>query len=324
MRRLQFPLMRFPTIIALTGLLLVAAAPALAAVPPVTEVAPAVPWWVWPLALFAVTFLIGIVAVLAGIGGGVLFVPIVGSVFPFHLDFVRSAGLLLALAGSLSAGPGLLMSGMASLRLAMPFALVGSVFSMVGALVSFAVPADVMQAMLGITIMMIVLLMWRAGRAESSPGPAGAGGGDRIAAALGLTGAYFDPVSGRDIDWRVQHTLAGFGAFAFIGLVGGMFGLGAGWANVPALNLLLGVPLKGALATSTMVMSIVNTSAAWIYIERGAVIPMLTVPSVIGVMLGAKIGVRLLRRMHAAVLRRVVIAVLLLAGSRALLRGFGI
>ena len=52
-------------------------------------------WWIWPLALFAVSFAIGIVAVLGGIGGGVLFVPIVGSFFPFHLDFVRGAGLLL-------------------------------------------------------------------------------------------------------------------------------------------------------------------------------------------------------------------------------------
>lgn len=320
--------MRFSTIVAVTGLLLLGTvAPALAASGPA---AAAAPWWVWPLSLFVVTFLLGIVAVLAGIGGGVLFVPIVAGFFPFHLDFVRSAGLLLALAGSLSAGPGLLMSGMASLRLAMPFALVGSVFSMVGALVSFALPADVMQAMLGVAIMLIVLLMWRAGAAEPSAGSSASsasgadGGGDRFAAALGLAGAYFDPVAGRNIDWRVQHTLAGFGAFAFIGLVGGMFGLGAGWANVPALNLLLGVPLKGALATSNIVMSIVNTSAAWIYIGRGAVIPMLAVPSVIGVMLGAKIGMRLLRRLHTAVLRRIVIVVLLLAGSRALLKGLGI
>ena len=49
-------------------------------------------WWVWPIALFAVSFAIGVVAVVAGIGGGVLFVPIVGSFFPFHLDFVRGAG----------------------------------------------------------------------------------------------------------------------------------------------------------------------------------------------------------------------------------------
>ena len=60
----------------------------------------AVTWWIWPIALFAVTFLLGIVAVIAGIGGGVLFVPVVAGLFPFHLDFVRGAGLLLALSGT--------------------------------------------------------------------------------------------------------------------------------------------------------------------------------------------------------------------------------
>ena len=311
--------MRSSAILLLVVPLALACAPAaaLAAAPPAAS---AVAWWVWPLALFLASFLIGIAAVLAGVGGGVLFVPIVSGLFPFHLDFVRSTGLLLALAGALSAGPSLLTSGMASLRLALPFALIGSVFSMVGALVSFQVPADVMQAMLGITIALIVLLMWRSGGTEPSAGR----GSDRIAAALGLAGGYFDSVAGRDVDWRVQHTAAGFAAFAVIGLVGGMFGLGAGWANVPALNLLLGVPLKGAVATSSIVMSVVNTSAAWIYIERGAVLPMIVTPSVIGIMLGARIGARLLHRLPAAVLRRIVIVILMLAGSRALLTGFGL
>ena len=62
------------------------------------------PWWFWPLALFVTCFLIGIVAVPAGIGGGTLFVPIIGGFFPFHLDFVRGAGLLVALASALAAG----------------------------------------------------------------------------------------------------------------------------------------------------------------------------------------------------------------------------
>ena len=73
--------------------------------------ASAVPWWVWPLGLFVVTFLLGIVAVLGGVGGGVLFVPIVGGFFPFHLDFVRGTGLMLALSGALPPGPGCCGSG---------------------------------------------------------------------------------------------------------------------------------------------------------------------------------------------------------------------
>src|SRR5881392_2924502 len=98
----------------------------------------AVAWWIWPIALFAVTFALGIVAVVAGVGGGVLFVPIVAGFFPFHLDFVRGAGLLVALAGALSAGPRLLEGGLANLRLALPLALVSSISSIGGAFLGLA------------------------------------------------------------------------------------------------------------------------------------------------------------------------------------------
>jgi len=110
-------------------------------------------WWAWPLLLFAVTFLLGIVAVIGGIGGGVLFVPIVAGFLPFHLDFVRGAGLLLALSGALSAGPSLLRGGLASLRLAMPLALAGSIGAIAGAFLGLAMPTRVLQLSLGIVVL---------------------------------------------------------------------------------------------------------------------------------------------------------------------------
>src|SRR5512139_4314592 len=136
------------------------------AAPGVVETSAAA-WWVWPLALFVVCFFLGIIAVPAGVGGGVLFVPLVGGFFPFHLDYVRGAGLLVALASALSAGPALLNAGLASLRLALPLALLASASSIVGALVGLALPATVVQIALGATILGIVLLMARAPRAES-------------------------------------------------------------------------------------------------------------------------------------------------------------
>lgn len=285
-----------------------------------TVEAAAVAWWVWPLALFAVSFALGIVAVLAGVGGGVLFVPIVGSFFPFHLDFVRGAGLLLALSGALSAGPALLANGLASLRLAMPFALVGSIASIGGALAGLALPASVVQTALGVIILGITLLMWRVKRAEGLP----AARPDPLSDALRLNGVFHDPAAGRDIDWRVHRTPAGFFAFVCIGVLAGMFGLGAGWANVPVLNLLLGAPLKLSVGTSGFMLSVIDTSAAWVYLHRGAVLPMIAVPSIVGVMLGARIGARLLRRAPTVAVRRMVIGLLLVAGVRALLKGLGI
>jgi uncharacterized membrane protein YfcA len=294
--------------------LALAAAPALAA-----DAAPTA-WWLWPVLLFVVTFLLGVVAVLAGVGGGVLFVPIIGGFFPFHLDFVRGAGLLLALSGALSAGPALLRSGMASLRLTMPFALVGSVTSILGALLGLALPTAVVQTALGATILAIAALMWRAKRSTNPQVERS----DRLAAALGLGGVFHDPATGSASEWRIHRSARGLFAFAGIGVLAGMFGLGAGWANVPVLNLMLGAPLKVSVATSGLMLSIIDTSAAWVYIHRGAVLPMLAVPSIVGVMLGARIGARLLRVARAEVIRRIVIALLAAAGTRALLRGLGV
>jgi len=280
----------------------------------------AVAWWIWPLALFAVTFVLGVVAVLGGVGGGVLFVPIVGGFFPFHIDFVRGAGLLLALSGALAAAPALLRGGFTSLRLALPLALVGSVTSIVGALVGLALPVAVLETALGLTILGIAALMLRGAKGERPQGVAP----DALGTVLGMQGSYYDPAAGGDVAWHVRRTPQAMAAFAGTGMIAGLFGLGAGWANVPVLNLLMGAPLKLAVGTSGLVLSIVDTSAAWVYIHRGAVVPMLVAPSIIGVMLGARIGARLLRVASVSWLRRVVLALLLVAGLRALLKGLGI
>ena len=150
------------------------------------------------------SFAIGIVGVLAGVGGGVLFVPLVSGFFPFHLDFVRAAGLLLALSGAISAAPRLLCSRMASLRIAMPLALVGSITSIVGAWVGLALPTRAAQTALGATILAIALLMLRARKSEFPEVPAQ----DRLSVALGLSGTFNDPATGRDFDWRAHRTPA--------------------------------------------------------------------------------------------------------------------
>ena len=141
-----------------------------ACVPPALAATGAAPdtvvWWAWPLALFFVCFALGIVAVPAGVGGGVLFVPIVAGFFPFHLDFVRGAGLLVALASALAAGPNLLRSGLADLRLALPLALLASASSIAGAMIGLAMSPATVQVALGVTILGIVALMASARKSE--------------------------------------------------------------------------------------------------------------------------------------------------------------
>ena len=275
------------------------------------------PWWAWPLILFAVTFVMGIFAVLGGVGGGVLFVPIMSGFFPFHLDFVRGAGLLVALAGALAAGPGLLKANLASLRLTIPLALIASACAIVGAMIGLALPTNIVQVCLGGTILGICALMLTAKKSELPDVPQS----DALSQSLRIYGVYREASTGQVIEWKIHRTPIGLALFIVIGVMAGMFGLGAGWANVPVLNLVMGAPLKISVATSKFLLSITDTSAAWVYLNQGCVIPMMVVPSLVGIMMGSFVGVRLLKIAKPTFIRWMVIAILLLAGLKALHKG---
>ena len=278
------------------------------------------PWWAWPIILLVFCFVLGIIAVMAGVGGGVLFVPLVGGFFPFHIDFVRGAGLLVALAGALAAGPGLLKRNLASLRLALPVALIASSCAIVGAFLGLALPPDVVQICLGATIIFIaVLLLMSKNVAVPEVRQQ-----DALGMALGIHGSYIEPSTGELINWKTHRTLPGLLMFIVIGIMAGMFGLGAGWANVPVLNLLMGAPLKVSVGTSKFLLSITDTSAAWVYLNQGCVLPLIAIPSIVGLMGGSFVGVRLLAKAKPKFIRYMVIGVLLFAGTKALLKGLGI
>lgn len=282
----------------------------------------AMPWWFWPLILFVFCLVLGIIAVLAGVGGGVLYVPLVSGFFPFHIDFVRGAGLMVALAGALAAGPGLLRRNLASLRLTLPIALIASACSIAGALLGLYLsnlnPAYV-QVALGVTIIGIAILLLCSKNTEKPVVTKQ----DALGLALGLQGAYKEEGTGEIVEWKTHRTLVGFLLFIIIGVMAGMFGLGAGWANVPVLNLVMGVPLKISVATSKFLLSITDTSAAWIYLNKGCVIPLIAIPSIIGLMLGSFIGVKILAVAKPKFIRYMVIGVLIFAGFKAVDKGMG-
>lgn len=187
-------------------------------------------------------------------------------------------------------------------------------------MLGLAMPAHVVQMLLGGVVLGIVVLMFVSKKSEypqvEQP--------DALSQALALHGVFIDGASRRVVHWQVHRTIPGLLTFLAIGVMAGMFGIGAGWANVPALNLLMGAPLKVSAGTSSVVLSLVDSSAAWVYINKGAVLPMIAVPSVVGMMLGARIGARLLDVLKGSVIRKMVIGVLLFAGARALLKGTGI
>jgi len=186
-------------------------------------------------------------------------------------------------------------------------------------MIGLALPTDIVQTALGATIIGICVLMLTAKKSEFPDVPQS----DMLSSALRIYGVYREESTGQVINWKIHRTPLGLTLFIAIGIMAGMFGLGAGWANVPALNLIMGVPLKISVATSKFLLSITDTSAAWIYLNKGCVIPMIVVPSLVGIMLGSFIGVPLLKVAKPSVVRWIVICMLAFAGIKALGKGLG-
>ncbi|WP_156955592.1 sulfite exporter TauE/SafE family protein [Thermodesulfobacterium hydrogeniphilum] len=288
-----------------------------------SQVSSGLPWWSWPIILFGFTFIIGLIAPMSGVGGGVLFVPLSTAFFPFSVDFIRGTGLIMALTSALSSSPELIRKGLANVKIMAPVVCVSMVTSILGGIVGLwitnAFPSGkyYITIALGIVLFIIFIVMLTSKRVEFPEVKEQ----DNLSKALGLTGSWFEPTLNKIVEYRITRLPVGIFFFALVGFIAGMFGLGAGWANVPVLNLLMGAPIKVATSTSMAIIAVNDAAAAWIYISKGAVLPLIVVPSVIGISIGARIGAKLAVKAKPVFVKYLVMAIMLLAASLNIIKG---
>ncbi len=114
---------------------------------------------------------------------------------------------------------------------------------------------------------------------------------------------------------RLGAALTGLAA----GLVNGLLGSGGGMIAVPMLER-GGVEANRAHATSVAVMLPLSAVSAFFYLRGGNVTLADALPYIPGGVIGALIGVLLLRRVKPELLRRLFGAVAVYSGLRILLR----
>lgn len=281
-------------------------------------------WWFWPLFLFLFTLLIGILSPVSGVGGGVLYVPLATVLTPFSVDFIRGAGLVMAVTSALSSVPYLLRKGLANIRLYAVIAPIMVITSVIGGIVglwvSNALPNGkyYVKLLLGAIILIVFLIMITSKRLEFPD--VRDEDVDNWSRKLGIVGEWYEPSLERIVQYKIKNLPMGMVMFGVIGFVAGMFGLGAGWANVPLLNLVMGAPIKVATATSMLIIT-ANAPAIGIYLSKGAILPVVVVPSILGITIGARIGAKIAEIIRPSFVRWLVIGILFLAGVLNLIKG---
>jgi uncharacterized membrane protein YfcA len=271
-------------------------------------------------AAFAV--LIGLLLGLLGGGGSVLTVP----VFVYLLGIAPKPAIAMSMpvvgTASLVGAMGHWRHGNVDVRSALVFGVVAMAGAFGGARLATFLSGAAQLALLGAVMLAVAASMLRAGRGaphaadgERAPladlGPEAPGEAERDAspsaprAANPTRRATGNATGGATGEAWTARTLLLLSATALgVGVLTGLVGIGGGFLIVPALVLIVGVPMKRAIGTSLLVIAMNSLSGFLGY--RGQVevswsfVATFTGVAVVGIMAGTL----LVRHVPAALLRR--------------------
>ncbi len=273
---------------------------------------------VYSIEIAAVAAIAAILGSMLGLGGGVFLVPILTLFFGIDPKFAVGASAVVVVTNSVVGSTNHLRIRFTNPRLAMLLQVATATGAIAGALYGvFADPRIIYIVFGAVLVYAAISMVVRSERSVTAPPP---GAPD----SLQLGAAFRDPAIGAEVGYIPTNVGAGIGVGVGAGVISGMLGVGGGVVMVPAMNLLMRVPVKAAVGTSTFMVGITSVATAFVFYSQGYIDPTLVVPAIIGVFLGGQIGSRLTRRIKAQRLALLFALILFYLGLSLLLRAFGV
>jgi uncharacterized membrane protein YfcA len=255
--------------------------------------------------LAVVGFVGGVFGSMVGLGGGVFMVPALTLFLDVPIHQAIAASLLAVVATSTTAAAAYLRDDLTNLRLGMTLETATVTGALAGGLAGAVLSRGVLSAVFG--GVMVVVALYLLVRPLTGGPPV------EEPQKLGALGAcYYDRSLTKTVSYRVRRLPAGLGASLIAGTVSGLLGVGGGFLKVPVMVLVMRVPVRAAVCTSSFMIGVTACAGAIVYLARGLVDPITAVPVVLGVVAGAYLGSRAARRVRSSTLT-VTLAVVLLA-----------
>jgi uncharacterized membrane protein YfcA len=257
--------------------------------------------------LAVVRFVGGAFGSMVGLGGGVFIIPALALFLDVPIHQAVAASLLAVVATSTTAAVAYLREDLTNLRLGMTLETMTVAGALVGGVVGAVLSKGVLSAVFG--CVMIVVAVYLVLRPHTGGHPSD---GHEEVGTLGAS--YYDRNLEKTVNYRVRRLPVGLVASFVAGNVSGLLGVGGGFLKVPVMVIAMDVPVRAAASTSSFMIGVTASTGAIVYLARGLVDPVTTVPVVLGVVAGAYLGSRLGQRVKSSVLT-VVLAIILFALS---------
>jgi uncharacterized membrane protein YfcA len=272
------------------------------------------------LVIFVAAVGAGLIGALAGLGGGILIVPLLTIGFGLDIRFAIGVSIISVIATSSGAAAAYVRDHLTNVRVGM-FLEVGTTLGAVtGAFLAGHLNSQILFTLFGLVLLLSVVPTVRK-LGEETPRSVT---DDRIARQLRLASAYPDQALGRDVTYQVTRVPFGLVMMYAAGVTSGLLGIGSGVLKVLAMDTAMRLPIKVSTATSNFMIGVTAAASAGIYLWRGDVVPTVAAPVALGVLVGATLGARLLLHFQNTTIRLIFLAVLVVISIEMLLRGFGV
>ncbi len=270
--------------------------------------------WEFTLLVWAGSVAAGFLGALTGLGGGVVIVPLLALVFKVDLRYAIGASLVSVIATSSGAAAAYVREGYSNIRVGMFLEIATSLGALAGAFLAAFVETKDIAVVFGVVLLVSAYLSSRPQAASSDVQPP-----DRLATRLRMDASY--PSLQGPKPYHVRKVPQGFCLMIVAGVLSGLLGIGSGAFKVLAMDQVMRLPFKVSTTTSNFMIGVTAAASAGVYLQRGYIDPGLSMPVMLGVLLGSLLGTRVLAVTRTAVLRVVFGLVILVLAIEMIYKG---
>jgi len=258
----------------------------------------------WLLLLLG--FLIAVFAAITGVGGGVLFVPLLTLAYGFLPAQAVGTSLMVMVFGGFGATIGYALQKRVYFRAGLLLALATAPGAILGAYLTAVLPSTVLGVAFGVFLILLAARMIHANRAKA-----------RDTAKVPLVTCEADCFRNK------KRLLLGFTFAFFAGILSGLLGIGGGVMLVPILLLVLVLPMHIAVGTSMFLVALTSLSGVFQHFTLGNVNLTFGTLLAVGAFVGALVGAWVSKRISAGNVQLVFAFALIAVGFEMVLKYLG-
>lgn len=264
--------------------------------------------------VFASATTAGLVGSLTGLGGGVILIPLLTLVFKVDIHYAIGTSLISVIATSSGAAAAYVKEGITNIRLGMFLELATTIGAVAGAFLAAYLSTSVIAIVFGIVLFISAMTSFIQQEEKIHTTPV-----DKLSVKLKLNSSF--PTQKGEQRYAVNNVTGGFLMMNIAGIISGLLGIGSGALKVIAMDKIMQIPFKVSTTTSNFMIGVTAAASAGVYLKRGYIDPGLSMPVVLGVLLGAFIGTKILFAAKTKTLKILFAIVVLILAAEMIYNG---